>query len=710
MSDKQHNSPSLKVNQVTMFKHGVASFTLRGEVDDTTTLALEFKKDEMNDVLKSLLVLDQGGGYVSSIAYDADQDIGKLLEDVAVDLASKDSFTSLLENFRGATVDLSVGGDTTVTGKVMGIQEYVMVHQQSPVKRPALVILGADDKIQQVQFSDVKTFKLRDPKLQRDLEFYLNTIIAGKKTDAKRIFIHCEGEGHREIATSYIIESPVWKTSYRLIIPETLEAPKEASPESGDGAQAGDETGDKDDQCFLSGWCLVENTTTQDWEGVKLTLVAGMPVSFVCPIYPPIYMERPVVEPPKVAQIGPAQIEDEAEEMAYEKMAKRKGERKRARRPPAMKALASMDVAAGMGPPGAPPSAPPPAPSPTQAYRAQAQQQTQVSTKDMGELFQYEISNPVTIKRKKSALVPIVSTDIESKPLLLYEASQHPKNPMACLEVKNTTGVTLEQGPVTIFFEENLAGEAMLPFLNQEETRILSYALEQGVVVDHETKSRTLHVHRVQFSGGYSYEYYYSLKHTNYKVRNKTERRHQLLVDHPKTADYDLYDTDLEKRDTPQFHRFVFTLESKQNITFDVNERKENYSSVHIWNMSKKDLLAKVQNYVDHDWIAPADGTILKEVADLLASLQETRETLGKRREEREQIFSDQARLRQNIESMGTSRSETELREKYVRKLDAQESRLETIENEIQRLQEEETSLSEQISDKLESLEHPEEA
>ena len=119
---------SLKVREVTLFKHGVSFFTLKGKIKGpTSTISLEFKKNEMNDVLKSLLVLDMNGGFVSSIAYDADQDIGKVLENVAVDLASKGSFTSLVENFRGAATQLDLDGNEVITGRIMGIQEYTVI-------------------------------------------------------------------------------------------------------------------------------------------------------------------------------------------------------------------------------------------------------------------------------------------------------------------------------------------------------------------------------------------------------------------------------------------------------------------------------------------------------------------------------------------------------------------------------------------------------
>lgn len=674
---------SLKVREVTLFKHGVSFFTLKGKIKGTSTISLEFKKNEMNDVLKSLLVLDMNGGFVSSIAYDADQDIGKVLENVAVDLASKGSFTSLVENFKGAGTQLDLDGNEVITGRVMGIQDYTDIVNDHEVTRASLVVLDSKGNITQVKFSDIKSIKLADPKLQKDLDFYLDTIIAGKKADAKRIFIHCEGEGasEREIQASYILESPVWKTSYRMLIPEDP----------------------KDDKCFLSGWCLVENTTEQDWDEIHISMVAGMPVSFVCPIYPPTYITRPVVQPPRAAQIGPAAIEDDLGDELFEE-------------PKEMAPKKSMKMKADAAP-GAPPAAmramavtaprPAPAPAPMQVAMKQVAQQTQVSTKDMGELFEYRISKPVTIKRKQSALVPIVSKDITGKRVLLYDQSQHEKNPMACLEITNTAGVTLEQGPITIFFQDNLAGEAMLPFLNQEETRLLSYALEQGVIVDKETQTSASSVHRVSFGGGYSYEHYYMNRVTTYKIQNKTERAQSLYIDHPKSSGYEIHDTKLVPKDTPNHHRFSTSLEPKQNIKLVINERSESYSSYYIWDMNKKTLLDNIQRYLGKNWIKPAEQALLTKVADVLEKLNDVKNVLSKREGELSEIFNEQDRLRRNLASTGESpsRSEIELREKYVAKLDAQETRLEQIVAEIKKLKQQSDDLSNHVSKLLKELE-----
>ena len=65
--------------------------------------------------------------------------------------------------------------------------------------------------------------------------------------------MHFAGEGKRKVQVGYVVEAPIWKTSYRLVLSDT-EAP------------------------FLQGWALVENTTDEDWQGVRLSLISGRPI------------------------------------------------------------------------------------------------------------------------------------------------------------------------------------------------------------------------------------------------------------------------------------------------------------------------------------------------------------------------------------------------------------------------------------------------
>lgn len=676
----------LKVKKVIIFKHGVSYYILEGTLKGSSTFELEFKIDEMNDVLKSLFVLDTSEkGYISSISYDAALETSQLLKSIMLNIPDIDSFSSLVTQIKGASVSLTIGGNKSVTGKIIGTETVEKLSKIDKIIQKILVLLQDDDIIVKIPFSEVRSFEILNEEIKKDLKFFLDTVIAGKKKDSKKIVINCESGGaddiDRNIFVSYIREAPIWKTSYRLIMSK-----KQAMEQ----------------KCLLSGWGLIENTTNQDWEDIELSLISGLPVSFRYNFYFPIYIQRPVIQPPKVLSARPTEIEeglameefddyDMAMPAPSPTMAKAESSKKRgmARRsigaPTAATGGFRGDISDG-------------------AIMDKLKAGAKTQTKDLGELFEYNITNPVTIKRMQSALVPILTESIKAKRILLYNKNDHNKNPNACLEITNNTNLTLESGPVTIIYDDNLAGEAIIPFLNKNDTRLLNYAVEQAVIVIHEQRIQNLNVHRVKFGGGYSYEYYYTNSMTTYKIRNKTEEEKELYLDHPKSSGYKIVEKPVDPEETPNYWRFKITLKPKDAINFKLKEQKENYSSNYLWNYSKDDFFKRIGFYVKQKFIDPDLENQLKEIAELIHTLNNLRDEQEKLNEERDLMTHEQARLRDNISVLGDDSQSVSLKERYVKKLNNQESRYEEIKKELKTLEKKMTELNKTIADKMDLL------
>ncbi|MFX1501541.1 MAG: hypothetical protein ACFFDH_11315, partial [Promethearchaeota archaeon] len=284
----------LNVKKVIIFKHGVSYYILEGILKGSGKFELEFKIDEMNDILKSLFVLDTSeNGYISSISYDAALETTQLLKSIILNIPDHDSFSSLVTQIKGAGVNIIIGGAKKVSGKIMGIEFVEKLSKVEKITEKLLILLQEDGSIAKYSFSEIKSLEILNEEIKKDLKFFLDTVIAGKKKDAKKILINCESGGddstERNIYVSYIRESPIWKTSYRLIMS------KQQALEQ---------------KCLLSGWSLIENTTNQDWEDIELSLVAGMPVSFIYNFYRPIFIQRPIIEPPRILSARPTEIEE----------------------------------------------------------------------------------------------------------------------------------------------------------------------------------------------------------------------------------------------------------------------------------------------------------------------------------------------------------------------------------------------------------------
>ncbi|GAJ00331.1 unnamed protein product, partial [marine sediment metagenome] len=244
------------------------------------------------------------------------------------------SFSSLITQIKGAKVKLAVTGGKTVSGTILGIEEFDKLIKDEKIAEKRLILFQDDEVISKIKFTEIKTLDILNEEIKKDLKFFLDTIISGKKKDAKKIKINCESGGNDEvdriIFVSYIRESPIWKTSYRLIMS------KEQALE---------------EKCLLSGWSLIENTTNQDWENIELSLVAGMPVSFKYEFYQPIFIQRPVIRPPRVLSVKPTEIEEgfEMEKFRDYEMAEI------AAKPAAMRKKAKMRTGVPPPAPGAPP-------------------------------------------------------------------------------------------------------------------------------------------------------------------------------------------------------------------------------------------------------------------------------------------------------------------------------------------------------------------
>ena len=676
----------LNVKKVIIFKHGVSYYILEGNVIGTGTFELEFKIDEMDDVLKSLFVLDTSEkGFISSISYDAALETSQLLKSIMLNIPDSGSLSSLITQIKGADVKLTITGGKIVVGTIIGIEEIERMNKNEKTVEKLLILLQENDEISKFNFSDFKSFHIQNDDIKKDLKFFLDTVISGKKKDAKKIIINCESGGadevERIIFVYYIRESPIWKTSYRLIMSKE---------------QA------KEEKILLSGWSLIENTTNQDWENVELSLVAGMPVSFKYEFYRPIFIQRPVIRPPKVLTVKPTEIEEGLEMEDYKEYE--------------MDALEAAPRAmmkkAKMGRRGIPSSAPAGAVGSggmmgvmsDAAMIDKVKSQTQVQTKDLGELFEYNISNPVTIKRKQSALVPILTEVIKARRVLLYNKNEYDKNPNACLEITNNTNLTLERGPVTIIYDDNLAGEAIIPFLNKEDTRLLNYAVEQAVLITHEAKTESLSVHKITIGSGYSYEYYFTNIMTTYKIKNKTSEEKELYLDHPKTYGYKFIEKPIEPEETPNYWRFKITLKPKDAITFKLKEQREDYSSNYLRNWSKDDILKRVGFYVKQKFINEKLETQLKEIAAIIQELNQKKRNLSKLVEERNQMSDEQSRLRENISVLGEDTQSITLKERYIKKLNDQETRFEKISSETKKLTQEIDSLDKEIETKMNKL------
>lgn len=296
----------------------------------------------------------------------------------------------------------------------------------------------------------------------------------------------------------------------------------------------------------------------------------------------------------------------------------------------------------------------------------------QTRTVQVGDLFQYVIDKPVSVKRNESALVPVLGANFSGKRVAVYNREIREKNPMSAIWFENDTGLTLEGGPLTVLENGAYVGESMLDTLKPKDKRLVPFSVELGCVIGLDHKSDTRQVHHTRIVNGVFHFTRYQLATTIYKVTNKTEKKLDLFLEHRFRPGWTLVDTAKPFETTDSFYRFRFDVAGEGSIEFTVIEQGDRYESVALTSLSRDQVATWVQSrYIDAQTERALSEIVEKN--ERVAAID--RDVLVHEREIAV-IHQNQARVRENLGALGQSRDEQKLRERYVGELSRDEDRL----------------------------------
>src|SRR5258705_10255464 len=273
---------NVPVKVVVLFSSGVGYFEHAGSIKGNASTELRFKTNQINDILKSLLLQDLGGGKVTTVVYPSQDPIEKTLRSFQVDITGDPSLAELLAQLRGAKVQVTAGGDV-LNGTILGLEQRPKAVGEKGSIDVWVLNLISGGTIRSVELADAKKIELEDAQLQEELSKALTALAQARDQDKKPVTLNFTGDGERQVRIGYVVETPIWKTSYRLVLPGEAKA----------------------DKPKLLGWAIVENQTDNDWGNVQLSLVSGRPISFIQDLYRPLYVPRPVVQPELYASLRP---------------------------------------------------------------------------------------------------------------------------------------------------------------------------------------------------------------------------------------------------------------------------------------------------------------------------------------------------------------------------------------------------------------------
>ena len=272
----------LPVKRVVLYKNGVGYFEHSARVRGNQDLAIDFTTSQLNDVLKSLTVVDFGDGRISGVRYNSIAPLDERLKVLRLPFGEQLTRADFLAALRGAHVEVHSGSDSA-TGRLLSVeQEKRFTEKGESYEVTQFSVLTDGGDMRNFDLGSNTSVRLAERDLSDEVGKYLNLIGSSRARDLRRMTISATGTGDREIFVSYISEVPVWKSTYRIILPEKA-----------------------NEKPLLQGWAIVDNTIGEDWRDVQLSLIAGAPQSFIQDISRPLYTRRPVVPLPQAAMLTP---------------------------------------------------------------------------------------------------------------------------------------------------------------------------------------------------------------------------------------------------------------------------------------------------------------------------------------------------------------------------------------------------------------------
>ena len=648
--------PEIPVRSVVLFSSGVGYFEHVGTIAGDVSTELRFKTNQINDILKSL-VLEDRGGRVSAVVYPSQDPLSKTLRSFQVNITGNPTLAELLTQLRGAKLTVTAQAER-IAGTILGVErKYKAVNEKGPVVEVWVVNLIAGGSIRTIPLDDVLKIELEEAQLQDELNRALLALAQARDQDKKPVSITFRGDGERQVKLGYVVETPIWKTSYRLILPSA------------------------DETARLQGWAIVENQTDSDWNNVGLSLVSGRPISFIQELYQPLYMPRPVVQPELFASLRPQtydagldkdrpteQFAENKEGRPMDMLRKAPAQpsaksRGRVRREEAYAGIAAAESVGG-GPGG---------------IDATAGIASVASAGRVGELFQYNIAN-VSLPRQRSAMLPIVTDEIEAERVSIYNQSVLPKNPLYGARIKNTTGKHLSQGPLTVLDDRSYAGDAQIDNLPPGQERFISYGIDLEMQVNGANRRQDNTIQTGRLVKGVLHVTRTHVVTQEYVVENKSQKAKDVIIEHPFQTGWKLVETPKPMETTDSLYRFRDSIPAGKARTLTVKEEMVQGETIAILPAD----LGQLESYSRSGEIPAVVRAALIKTMGLKSAVLDTQRQIQQKQKELSDISQEQKRIRDN---MYTVTQNSQYYTRLLGKLNDQESRIEKLQVEIERLQ-----------------------
>jgi hypothetical protein len=637
----------LTLKRVLLSSGGVGYFEYEATVSGDEVLNLPVRLDQVDDVMKSLVVYDSKGG-IGAVSLPGRQPLAEVFRDLPFDEYALSSPADLLNALRGAEV--TVTGARTLSGRILSVtQEQVQLPNGEGLVTRTRVSLMTPLGVSQFLLEDTDSLTFTDPALQAAVEKALMAMSEHGAKDERVLQVTTLGQGERHVVVGYVVETPLWKSSYRL----TLDSDPAAK------------------LAELQGWAVLENMSGEDWKEFELTLVSGNPVTFRQALYQSYYVDRPEVPVEVMGRVLPPVDEEQAQANGRAKKDGDQGgydDRSLAEAAPASPAPEAYYGGEGMADQVAQESA-------NVTAAASSEATTQVI---------FTFPGPVTVDAGNSLLLPFIARDVPAERLAFWQPNVHPTNPLAAVEIENDGESGLPPGVITLYEREagggvSFVGDARLGVLPSGESRLISFAVDQKVSVREETRSDRI-VTQVTITKGVMTLTSKETYRVDYEITGAAKEDRVVLLQHPRMYGWTLVEPAEDQIEvTPDSYRARIAVAAGGKATFAFVFEQPVAEQVYLSGLDDSSLVY----YLESDFLSAEAKEQLSILVDLRATLADKRRELADLEAEIAQIIADQTRIRENLKSVP---AESDLQRRYLETLNQQEDELIRLRDESAKL------------------------
>jgi hypothetical protein len=616
------NASDLTLKRVMLSSGGIGYFEYAADIDGDAELGLDVPLNQIDDILKSLVVFDPNGG-VAGVELPGRDNSAQAFGDAPFGREALESPVAYFNALRGTEV--TVQGPRPMTGRIVSAQPVTETIDTGNTQRVRVTLLGTDG-IRQFVLEDADSVQVTDPALRTRIDRALEALRQDASLTTRHMIVRLKGSGERTVEIGYVAGAPLWKATYRLMLS------RDPSPTA-----------------RLQGWATLENQSGADWQGVTLTLQYGNPVSFRQALYRSYFVQRPEVPVEILGRVLP-DIDTRARDV-----------------PAPVMAPAPMLAAKGMV-----------APLAGSSNVAQLAGSANVAkAEETAEETIFTLTQPVDLASGHTANVPIIDRDVPA-PRIGLVPYQRP-HPLAAVRIRNDDPRSLPAGVLTLYDSgdgASFAGDARLGGLPSGETRLLSFAEDLRTAVDTKLSAQPNTLATLTVADGVLTYTLRTRQVIRINVTAPVREARDLLLEIPKSnGDQTLTMEDGKTRVTEQTataFRIAVSLAAKESRTITAWLDEPVRQTVAL--LDGDDTI--IQSILGDQKLTPPARTALGHVLDLRRDEARKQADLALQHKLLNDVLDDEDRIRKNLAAVAASDA---LRSRLTKALDNDETRIEQL-------------------------------